>query len=324
MITHKQLKIKLEQIKDPLTKDTLGKRGYVKNVLISPDGIVDVKLTYPEEKGTSVQTLKREIAKLVKIDLGFKGLRVEIIPPKEESDEKYHYLAILSGKGGVGKSTITSELAKALTKLGKKVGIIDADIYGATIPDYFNVETNKIYGTEEKITPVLTDENIEVISSRFLVEENQSITLRSPVLRGVLDYFFNKVAWSSDIDIILIDMPPGTGDVLLDVFDYTKGNLDTLLITTPDLNASKVALKSGFAVNNLKGKVLGVIENMSYLLDTKAKIFGSGGGKYVSETLEIPLLYEIPLGDLGKNNLEKDFKKLAEKVLKIIGDKNVW
>lgn len=319
-MTHSDILKKLETIK--YNNKTLKDLNIIKSILIAPDGVVDVKLDFNNLDLKSVKDIKLLITKAIKLELGFSGLRISeagklenkiILDSKDENDiKKYNYLAIISGKGGVGKSTVAINIARAFKKMGYNIGLIDSDIYGASVPDYLGIEKLKVYGNEESLNPILTLDGIEVISARFLLDDKKPLIWRAPMLSNILDYFFKKVNWDSDNDLIIIDMPPGTGDVLLDVAGYAKDSIKAILVTTPDINASKIALKSGMALDDLGISILGVVENMTSIYNTNITPFGSGGGEYVSSNLEKELLYKMPLFNLNDKAMLDEFLKLAK------------
>ena len=299
MITHKQLQIAIEAVK--IKDTTLGAINAVKGLVINPDGIVylelaiSIDLTREEERA-----LKAEITKLIKIDYAFNGLKLAFVSTDEKKEfcqKQFKYLLVLSGKGGVGKSTTAYYIAEGLQAKGYKIGLIDADIFGASIPQLASLTGKKLQGRKELIIPQLTESGIQVVSTNFMVEEGEALIWRAPLIQNVLEYFFKKTLWDNDLDLIVIDMPPGTGDILIDVMNYTKDNLNAVIVTTPDSSAAKIALKSGNAITKVGGNIIGVIENMSYFEVGKHKeyLFGQGGGADIAKTLSTALLAQIPL-----------------------------
>lgn len=206
------------------------------------------------------------------------------------------FLAIASGKGGVGKSTVTVNLAVALARLGKKVGIVDADIYGFSIPDMMGV-TKRPTLKGNKIIPVNVH-NVQVMSMGFFVEDNEPVIWRGPRLGKMLGSFFVEVEWG-ELDYLLLDLPPGTGDMALSVHQMIP-NSKELIITTPHPTAAFVASRAGQMAINTNHEIIGVIENMSYfeseLTGEKEYVFGQGGGETLADELSVPLLAQIPLG----------------------------
>ncbi|MBU1142850.1 MAG: Mrp/NBP35 family ATP-binding protein [Firmicutes bacterium] len=269
------------------------------------------------------------IIKLVKIELGFPGIKIDFFESEfvPEGEKPIKYLAIASGKGGVGKSTVTANLAAALIRQGKKVGIIDADVYGASIPNILKIGIKPLSAAEDERMIPLEKDGIEVISTEFFMPPEKPLMWRGPMLGKMLIHFFTGVKWQDDIDIILIDLPPGTGDVALDVKTYVPKS-KILVVTTPHVNASHVAVKAGIGAQNIGHEVIGVVENMSYYLNpcnqTREFIFGQGGGDEVAKKLGVKLFGQVPIGQplngdflyTGKEEAGKIYNDLAVKVMK--------
>lgn len=206
------------------------------------------------------------------------------------------FLAIASGKGGVGKSTVTANLAVNLARRGKRVGIIDADIYGFSIPHMMGV-TKKPTLQGNKIIPVEAH-GVKVMSMDFFVEGNDPVIWRGPRLGKMLNSFFIEVDWG-ELDYLLLDLPPGTGDMALNVHTTLPSSKE-IIVTTPHETAAHVASRAGKMALNTQHDIVGVVENMSYfesqLTHEREYIFGQGGGKWLAKELNAPLLAEIPLG----------------------------
>ncbi|TCP68837.1 P-loop NTPase [Baia soyae] len=210
-----------------------------------------------------------------------------------------NYIAIASGKGGVGKSTVTVNLAVALARAGKKVGIIDADIYGFSVPDMMGIEQRPTV-IDEVILPV-ERYGVKVISMGFFVEDNAPVVWRGPILGKMLRNFLHEVHWG-ELDYLLLDLPPGTGDIALDVHQMIPQSKE-IIVTTPHATAAFVAARAGaMALSTTKHEILGVVENMSWYTDRngdKEYVFGRGGGEKLAESLNVELLCQIPLGAPG-------------------------
>jgi ATP-binding protein involved in chromosome partitioning len=211
-------------------------------------------------------------------------------------DSATQILAIASGKGGVGKSTVTVNLAVALHNAGHKVGIIDCDVYGFSIPRMMGVEHVTPVIRDEKIVPVEAH-GMRVISVGNFVEGNTPVIWRGPMLSKILEQFLSDVDWG-ELDYLLLDLPPGTGDVALDVVRLLpKSNL--ILVTTPQAVAAGVASRAGQMALKTNQRLLGVVENMSVFVcphcGEQSAIFGEGGGRALAEELGVELLGQIPL-----------------------------
>lgn len=216
------------------------------------------------------------------------------------------FIAIASGKGGVGKSTVTVNLAVALARQGKKVGIIDADIYGFSIPDMMGIEEQPKL-IDNVILPVQKF-GVKVISMGFFVQDNAPVVWRGPMLGKMLRNFFNEVNWG-DVEYILLDLPPGTGDVALDVHQLIPQSKE-VIVTTPHATAAFVAARAGAMAIQTNHEILGIVENMSYYESkdgSKDYIFGKGGGAKLAEDLHSELLAQIPLGAPDNHISEIDY-----------------
>ncbi|HHU20411.1 MAG TPA: P-loop NTPase [Bacilli bacterium] len=222
-------------------------------------------------------------------------------PPSLLTDNgKTKFIAIASGKGGVGKSTVTVNVAVALARLGKKVGIVDADIYGFSVPDMMGI-TDRPTLKGNRIIPV-TAKGVQVMSMGFFVEDNEPVIWRGPRLGKMLRSFFVEVEWD-ELDYLLLDLPPGTGDMALSVHQMIPSSKE-LIVTTPHSTAAFVASRAGKMAINTNHEIIGVIENMSYfqsqLTGEKEYVFGQGGGKTLADELQAPLIAQIPLGQPSK------------------------
>jgi ATP-binding protein involved in chromosome partitioning len=218
-----------------------------------------------------------------------------------------NFIAVASGKGGVGKSTVTVNLAVALARKGKKVGLIDADIYGFSIPDMMGIEEGPVV-EEGTIIPVERF-GVKVMSMGFFIRENSPVIWRGPMLGKMLRQFFNDVGWG-ELDYMLLDLPPGTGDVALDVHQMLPHSKE-IIVTTPHATAAFVAARAGSMALQTDHEIIGVIENMAYYECTdcgkKDYIFGRGGGARLAETLHTELLAQVPLGAPDNHISEPDF-----------------
>ena len=329
----KQLKEELELLVDPLTDKRLGETGSIKHFHIDEESsTVTAIIAIGKTGGPEEKLLSRQIAKIVKIDHKFRGLKVQfesLDVKTEKPGRQTRYIAITSGKGGVGKSTVTANLAVALSRLGKSVGLIDADIYGPSLPQIFQVpKTGLRVDKDNKILPPEVM-GIPMISTEFVLEDEKPLMWRGPMLGRMLNHFFQDVSWGRELDYMIIDLPPGTGDVALDVQKLIP-DAQVIVVTTPHPAASHIAVKSGYMAQSLKHEILGVVENMSYYENpangNHEAIFGSGGGEEVASQLQVSLLAQIPIGQpaAGKSSsifaiheeIGMAYLGLANKILK--------
>ena len=206
-----------------------------------------------------------------------------------------------SGKGGVGKSSVTANLAVALSQAGYRVGLVDADIFGFSIPGQLGL-TDKPTRVDEMILPPVTESGLKVISIGMFLEDNKPVAWRGPMLHRAIEQFLCDVYWG-DLDFLLVDLPPGTGDVAISLGQLLP-TAKTIVITTPQVAAAEVAERSGSVGLQTGQSVFGVIENMAWLVQpdgSKFELFGSGGGQAVADRLTtvsgqpVPLLGQIPL-----------------------------
>ena len=236
-------------------------------------------------------------------------------------------IAVSSGKGGVGKSTVTVNLAVALAKMGKKVGLMDADIYGPNIPRMMGVNSAPPVD-KEKITP-LEAFGVKLMSLGFLIERDQPAIWRGPIVMKIITQFLRDVEWGT-LDYFLVDMPPGTGDAQLSLVQATQVS-GAVIVTTPQEVAVGDALRGAKMFERVGVRVLGVVENMSYFESPengkKLAIFGSGGGKRLADELGVPLLGEVPLyppvlegGDSGRPIVVADPNSKAARKLTAVAE----
>jgi ATP-binding protein involved in chromosome partitioning len=248
--------------------------------------------------------------------------------PFAEQGSKTRPLLISSGKGGVGKSSVTTNLAVALAQRGHSVGVVDADIYGYSIPRMLGADRDPVLIDQMLLPP--ESYGVRCISIGYFVPEGQAIVWRGPMLHKALEQFLTDVFWDEP-DFLLVDMPPGTGDIALSLAQYLPRG-EVYVVTTPQPAAQKVARLSAAMAEKTHLDVKGVIENMSWFTGDDGKqydIFGSGGGQELADELEVPLLGKIPLltplrdgGDTGRpvtavdpdNEASVIFRSIAEKI----------
>ncbi|MDC1324558.1 Mrp/NBP35 family ATP-binding protein [Flavobacteriaceae bacterium] len=326
----------------------------VKNIMVFADEvIVDITISNPSlqaKKRTEVDILKT-IHELVyakaKIQV---NVKVEAIAqPKNEIKGKsipgiQNIVAVASGKGGVGKSTVTANLAVTLSKMGFKVGILDADIYGPSIPIMFDVQNEKPLAVnvdgKSKMKPV-ENYGVKILSIGFFTKPDQAVVWRGPMASKALNQMIFDASWG-ELDFLLIDLPPGTGDIHLSIMQSLPIT-GAVVVSTPQTVALADAKKgvAMFQQESINVPVLGIIENMAYFIpeelpDTKYFIFGKEGAKHLAEDLKIPFLGEIPLvqsvreaGDLGRpaamqvgTPTEEAFNKITQNVAQEVVRRN--
>ncbi|HEU5139034.1 MAG TPA: Mrp/NBP35 family ATP-binding protein [Bacillales bacterium] len=312
MMEKEEVLNQLKTVQDPDLHKSIVETGGVREVKIK-EGYVGLKIALAQINTAEQMQVQQEIVNKIKsagaesVGLRFEELSEEEIEKlggvtqEEEGasllseNNKTKFIAIASGKGGVGKSTVTVNLATALERLGKKVGIVDADIYGFSVPDMMGIE-NRPTVEGQKIYPVERF-GVKVISMGFFVEDNSPVIWRGPMLGKMLNNFFNEVEWG-DLDYLLLDLPPGTGDMALDVHTMLP-SCKEIIVTTPHATAAFVAARAGAMALKTEHEVIGVIENMSYWESKKTGeieyVFGRGGGDKLSEELDTELLGRIPL-----------------------------
>lgn len=270
-------------MKDTLTKDTTA-------ALAKVPGVNGVKVTLGVMSDEQRTALRQQL----------RGGAPEREIPFAKPNSLTRVYAVASGKGGVGKSSVTVNLAAALAESGLRVGVVDADVYGFSVPRMLGVEHRPTQVDDMILPPVSHD--VKVISIGMFVPGNQPVVWRGPMLHRALQQFLGDVFWG-DLDVLLLDLPPGTGDIAISVAQLIPG-AEILVVTTPQQAAAEVAERAGSIAIQTHQRIVGVIENMSWLElpdGSRQEIFGSGGGRAVAESLtrsvgaEVPLLGQVPL-----------------------------
>jgi ATP-binding protein involved in chromosome partitioning len=349
MLTEVKVREVLGGLKEPFLHKTLAELNAIEEVKIKEEkNHVSVKVQIAKT-GTSEQLqLQTQVVNLLKeagantVGIRFSELPEEVLAQHRQAgnetveanlltSNKTKFIAIASGKGGVGKSTVSVNLAVALARLGKRVGLIDADIYGFSVPDMMGI-TERPVVRGEKILPVERF-GVKVISMGFFVEDNSPIIWRGPMLGKMLNSFFNEVEWG-DVDYVLLDLPPGTGDVALDVHTMLPACKE-IIVTTPHPTAAFVAARAGAMALKTDHEIIGVIENMAYfeskLTGEKEYVFGQGGGNKLAEDLQTEVLGRLPLNQPDWNDddfapsiyqedhqIGKIYLEIAEKMTNIL------
>ncbi len=319
--------------------------GAVQNIMTFGDEVVvDLLLTTPAlhiKKRAEVDVMKAiqehvyEKAK-VKVNVKVQAAEKPEIKGKQIPGIK-NIIAVASGKGGVGKSTVTSNLAVTLSKMGFKVGVLDADIYGPSVPMMFDVEAERPLSVnvdgKSKMKPV-ENYGVKILSIGFFTKPNQAVIWRGPMASKALNQMIFDAAWG-ELDFMLVDLPPGTGDIHLSIMQSLPIT-GAVVVSTPQ-NVALADAKKGVAMfqqESINVPVLGIVENMAYftpeeLPENKYYIFGEGGARMLSEDLQVPFLGEIPIvqsireaGDIGRpaglqegTPLVDSFEKLAQNVV---------
>ncbi|PFG19114.1 Mrp/NBP35 family ATP-binding protein [Serinibacter salmoneus] len=323
----------LSGVLDPEIRRPITELGMVKDVSVSPEGVARVLIALTTGGCPMKDTISTSVAKAAGAVEGVSDVAVDltVMTDQERADLRTHLrggaaepvipfaqpesltrvIAVASGKGGVGKSTVTANLAVAMAQQGLRVGVLDADIYGFSIPRMLGV-TNRPTKVEDMILPPVAHD-VKVISIGMFTPEGQAVVWRGPMLHRALQQFLADVYWG-DLDVLLLDLPPGTGDVAISVAQLLPG-AEMLVVTTPQVAAADVAARAGAISQQTRQRVIGVVENMSWLTQsdgTRMELFGEGGGSAVAQQLtaalghEVPLLAQIPLdmtvrqgGDIG-------------------------
>ncbi|USR78970.1 Mrp/NBP35 family ATP-binding protein [Arcanobacterium pinnipediorum] len=318
----------LATVYDPEIKRPITDIGMVRSVEVNDEGLVTVGINLTTAGCPLRNKLTEDATQAVSAVAGVTGVEVvmgvmndeekaqlrktlrggnpERHNPFQEAGSLTRVYAISSGKGGVGKSSMTVNLATAMQRQGLKVGIVDADIYGFSIPQMMGVTSPPQVVDKMIIPPIAHD--VKTISIGMFMEENIPVVWRGPMLHRALEQFFSDVYWG-DLDVLLIDLPPGTGDIALSVAQLIPQS-EVVLVTTPQVAAADVAERAGMMAKQTEQRVVGVIENMSFLAmpdGSKMEIFGSGGGKKVADELSYILGYDVPL--LGQVPLEQPLRE---------------
>lgn len=303
MVTVDQVLTSLKKVVDPELHKDIVSMGMIKDLSIN-----DSKVAFTLELTTPACPFNSDIERDVRAaisQLGVKELNLKVTARVMEGravsmDELLpgvrNIVAVASGKGGVGKTTVAVNLALSLAKTGAKVGLLDADIYGPSVPLMMGLKASPEV-TNNKIQPPEV-EGVKVISMGFFYEQSQQAGIyRGPIVSGIVKQFLTDVNWG-ELDYLIIDLPPGTGDAPLTIAQ-TIPITGILIVTTPQDVAMNVAVKAIGMFNKLNVPIIGVVENMSYLqcphCNEQIYLFGQGGGKRISDDFKIPFIGEIPL-----------------------------
>ena len=359
-----QVRAALATVNDPEIKRPITDLGMVDSVEIDDAGGVDVTVLLTVAGCPLKDTINRDVTAAVAAVDGISDVRLTLGVMTDEqraglkeilSDGKAQreipfaqpgsltkVFAIASGKGGVGKSSVTVNLALGMAAQGLKVGVVDADIYGHSVPAMLGVADSRPTQVDDLIMPVPTASGVSVISIGMLKpRRDQVVAWRGPMLDRALVQMLADVYWG-DLDVLLLDLPPGTGDVAISLGQHLPG-AEVVVVTTPQEAAAEVAERAGTMASMMHQRVVGVVENMSFLpcphcaedgTEHRLEIFGSGGGARVAATLsgrfgyDVPVLGEIPLdtslregGDVGKPIVDADPTAPAAQVLASVAER---
>ncbi len=315
MPTRDQVTDALRSVIDPELRRDIVELQMVRSIDIHPNGVVDVMVSLTTAGCPIRNHFQDGVAQAVRGLDGVSAINVsfDVLSDEEKSAlglklgrpalpegalaQVSNVICIGSGKGGVGKSSVTANMAAALAANGKSVGVLDADVWGYSQPRMFGVgaERPKV-NAERKLIPITAHDGIKVMSIGFFVEQDAAVVWRGPMLHKALQQFLEDVDWGV-LDYLLIDLPPGTGDVSMTLAQLLP-QAKFLIVTTPQPVAQKVAARSAEMAAKLKLEIAGVIENMSGFVTPSGErfqIFGEGGGQLLAEDLDVPLLAKIPL-----------------------------
>ena len=318
MVTEQEILAALSQVKDPELHRDLVSLGMIKDVAVE-GGLVNFTLELTTPACPFNAQIEAEAKAAVAALPGVEEVRVKTSAQVRARKERQalpgvkHTLAIGSGKGGVGKSTVAVNLAVALAEMGAGVGLLDADIYGPSIPALMGIREQP-RSDGQKILP-LERYGVRLMSIGFILPEGAPVIWRGPMIAGALQQFLRDVAWG-ELDYLLIDLPPGTGDIQLTLCQAIPLS-GAVIVMTPQDVATEIGSKTLAMFRQLRVPILGIIENMSYFIcphcEQPTEIFDRGGGKRASERLGVPFLGEVPLdvevrigGDEGRPILIRD------------------
>lgn len=350
--TQDQVLEALAGVDDPEIRKPITELGMVKSIDVAADGTVTVAVFLTVAGCPLKDTITRDVTAAVtalggvgavRVDLDVmsddqrKGLREQLRGGQSEREVPFaapgsltRVYAIASGKGGVGKSSVTVNLAAAMAADGLRVGVVDADVYGFSVPRMLGVEQRPTQ-VDEMILPPLAH-GVKVISIGMFVPAGQPVVWRGPMLHRALQQFLSDVFWG-DLDVLLLDLPPGTGDIAISTAQLIPG-AEILVVTTPQRAAAEVAERAGSIALQTHQHVVGVVENMSWLElpdGSRTELFGSGGGQAVSDSLSrltgapVPLLGQVPIdvrlregGDAGSPVVLSDPDSAAAVALRAV------
>lgn len=332
----------LQPVQDPELQKSLVDLNMIRNVKII-DGQVSFTLVLTTPACPLREFIVEDCQKAVRTLPGVKDVTVEVtaetpqqksLPDRQGIDGVKNIIAISSGKGGVGKSTVAVNVAVSLAAAGAKVGLLDADIYGPNAPTMLGLSEAQVMvrqGTQGEVLEPAFNHGVKLVSMAFLIDKDQPVIWRGPMLNGVIRQFLYQVQWG-DLDYLIVDLPPGTGDAQLTMVQAVP-MAGAVIVSTPQTVALLDARKGLKMFQQLNVPVLGIVENMSYFIppdlpDKQYDIFGSGGGEKTSQELGVPLLGCVPLeiglregGDTGLPIVVGSPESASAKALREIAQK---
>lgn len=302
------LRAVVEGVVDPLLGRTLGELGLVRELSEKRFGADTVTIAVPVPNHPSLRELDGAIrgAAGSKVTVEFEtmddegrhalmeGLRAEVGPGVGQPGNRTRVIAVSSGKGGVGKSSVTTNLAVTLAASGSRVGVIDGDIWGFSIPRMFGVDRPPVVIDESIIPPRAL--GVQVMSMDYFVPDDKAVIWRGPMLHKAIEQFLTDVFWDAP-DYLIVDMPPGTGDIAISMAQFLP-RAQVIVVTTPQPTAQRVARRAALMAAQVDQEVIGIVENMSWFTGDDGKryeLFGKGGGAALAEELGVPLMARIPL-----------------------------
>jgi ATP-binding protein involved in chromosome partitioning len=315
-ITQEQITEKLRVVIDPELRRSIVELGMVRSIEVKEDGRVEVvvSLTTPgcPIRSHFQQAVAQQVGSIpgvTAVEVGFdvlsddeKGQLQQTLGrgklPEGALAQVKNVICVGSGKGGVGKSTMTANLAAALQAEGHAAGALDCDVYGYSIPRMLGVNRKPEVSAERKILPLTAPSGVKVMSIGFFVEENAAVVWRGPMLHKAIQQFLEDVAWD-ELEYLLLDLPPGTGDVSMTLAQLLP-QAKFVIVTTPQPAAQSVASRAAEMARKVDLEVLGVVENMSGFTAPSGErftIFGEGGGQLLADQLDVPLLGKVPLAE---------------------------
>ena len=356
VVSEEQIRSALARVQDPEIRRPITEIGMVKSVAVDAAGAANVAIYLTVAGCPLKDKLRSDITAEVGAVDGITSVTVEmdVMSPEQRQELQAtlrggraereipfakpgsltRVFAVASGKGGVGKSSVTVNLAASMAAKGLKVGIVDADIYGHSVPRMLGVTERPTQVQDMIMAPVAHD--VRVISIGMFTPGNEPVVWRGPMLHRALQQFLADVYWG-DLDVLLLDLPPGTGDVAISVAQLVP-NAEILVVTTPQQAAAEVAERAGTIALQTRQRIAGVVENMSWMpcphCEERVEVFGSGGGQKVADALTrvtgatVPLLGQIPIdlrlregGDDGVPVVLAEPEGAASAVLREIADK---